>query len=202
LENKEQELVALTDELEIESSDLASLEGEVKQRIAEEERQAEIAAEKEQRVAEQETAVRQVASEVPKQPNETKDSGPKEDTKITTVEKEEKAKEETDKKEKQENSDNNTFSVTATAYTANCEGCSGVTSTGIDLNSNPDAKVIAVDPSVIPLGSTVYVEGYGYATAGDTGGAIKGNKIDVFISDEQAAANWGVRTVEVTIERK
>ena len=40
-------------------------------------------------------------------------------------------------------------------------------------------KVIAVDPSVIPLGTKVWVEGYGYAVAGDTGGAIKGNKIDV-----------------------
>ncbi|MFA1819371.1 3D domain-containing protein [Virgibacillus oceani] len=201
MENKKQELEDLTNELGVESSDLASLEDEVKERIAEQERQAEIAAEKEQRIAEPESAVRQVASEEPTQPNESKDNEPKEDTQITTVEKEEKAKEETDEKEKQENSDNNTFSVTATAYTANCDGCSGVTSTGIDLNSNPDAKVIAVDPSVIPLGSTVYVEGYGYATAGDTGGAIKGNKIDVFVSDEQAATNWGVRTVEVTIER-
>jgi len=39
------------------------------------------------------------------------------------------------------------------------------------------AKVIEVDPSFIPLGSKVYVEGYGEAIAGDTGGAIKGNKI-------------------------
>src|SRR5699024_10926063 len=66
-----------------------------------------------------------------------------------------------------------TISVTSTAYPAECDGCSGVTSTGVDLNANPDAKVIAVDPNVIPLGSKVYVEGYGYATAADTGGAIK-----------------------------
>ena len=49
------------------------------------------------------------------------------------------------------------------------------------LKSNPDVKVIAVDPKVIPLGSKVWVEGYGYAVAGDTGGAIKGNKIDLFM---------------------
>ena len=55
------------------------------------------------------------------------------------------------------------------------------TATGINLRSNPNLKVIAVDPSVIPLGSKVWVEGYGYAVAGDTGGAIKGNKIDLFM---------------------
>ena len=72
--------------------------------------------------------------------------------------------------------------VTATAYTASCSGCSGTTATGINLHANPNAKVIAVDPNVIPLGSKVFVEGYGYAIAADTGGAIKGNKIDVFIT--------------------
>lgn len=89
--------------------------------------------------------------------------------------------------------------VTATAYTATCEGCSGITSTGINLLENPDTKVISVDPSVIPLGSKVYVEGYGEAIAGDTGGAIKGNKIDVFIPSKQDAINFGVKQVKVTI---
>ena len=70
------------------------------------------------------------------------------------------------------------FYVTATAYTPNCSGCSGISATGINLHSSSDLKLIAVDPSVIPLGSKVWVEGYGYAIAGDTGGAIKGNKID------------------------
>src|SRR5690625_211042 len=92
-----------------------------------------------------------------------------------------------------------TISVTSTAYTAECDGCSGVTSTGVDLNANPDAKVIAVDPNVIPLGSKVYVEGYGYATAVDTGGAINGNKIDVHISSKDKALSWGSKTVNVTI---
>ncbi|MET3697564.1 3D (Asp-Asp-Asp) domain-containing protein [Bacillus oleivorans] len=89
--------------------------------------------------------------------------------------------------------------VVATAYTASCEGCSGITATGINLKENPDAKVISVDPSVIPLGSKVYVEGYGYATAADTGGAIKGNKIDVFIPDYEEAVQWGRKQVKVTI---
>ena len=91
------------------------------------------------------------------------------------------------------------ITVKATAYTASCEGCSGTTATGVDLNANPDAKVIAVDPSVIPLGSKVYVEGYGVATAADTGGAIKGNRIDVFLPSEQDAINWGNKQVRVKI---
>ncbi|WP_045926177.1 3D domain-containing protein [Bacillus siamensis] len=91
------------------------------------------------------------------------------------------------------------LTMTATAYSANDGGISGVTATGVDLNKNPDAKVIAVDPSVIPLGSKVYVEGYGVATAADTGGAIKGNKIDVFVAKKSDANNWGVRTVNVKV---
>ncbi|CAH0347157.1 3D domain-containing protein [Bacillus sp. CECT 9360] len=91
------------------------------------------------------------------------------------------------------------ISVRATAYTASCEGCSGVTATGVDLKANPNAKVISVDPNVIPLGSKVYVEGYGYATAADTGGAIKGNKIDVFVPNQSDAINWGVKQVTVKI---
>ena len=91
------------------------------------------------------------------------------------------------------------ITVEATAYTANCEGCSGTTATGVNLKENPDAKVIAVDPNVIPLGSKVYVEGYGYATAEDTGGAIKGNRIDVFIPSQDQAVDFGRKTVTVKI---
>jgi len=91
------------------------------------------------------------------------------------------------------------LTVTATAYTASCTGCSGVTATGINLKNNPDLKVIAVDPNVIPLGTKVYVEGYGYAVAGDTGGAIKGNKIDVFFPNKSQAYNWGRKTVKIRI---
>jgi 3D (Asp-Asp-Asp) domain-containing protein/LysM repeat protein len=99
--------------------------------------------------------------------------------------------------ESQENTKEITF--TATAYTASCEGCSGITATGVNIKDNPDKKVISVDPSVIPLGTEVYVEGYGYAVAADTGGAIKGNKIDVFIPEKQDAINWGKQQVEVKI---
>jgi 3D (Asp-Asp-Asp) domain-containing protein len=92
-----------------------------------------------------------------------------------------------------------TLYVESTAYTANCSGCSGVTATGINLNTHPDSKVIAVDPDVIPLGSTVWVEGYGYAVAGDTGGAIDGNRIDVFFSSHSDAINWGRKEVKIKV---
>jgi N-acetylmuramoyl-L-alanine amidase len=89
--------------------------------------------------------------------------------------------------------------VKATAYTAYCDGCIGITKTGVDLRANPDEKVIAVDPAVIPLGSKVYVEGFGYATAEDTGSAIKGNRIDIFIPSRDEALEYGVKNITVQI---
>lgn len=91
------------------------------------------------------------------------------------------------------------FTVSASAYTANCNGCSGVTKTGINLKRNPDVKVIAVDPNVIKLGSKVWVEGYGHAIAGDTGSAIKGNKIDVFFPTKSQAYQWGRKSVKIKV---
>lgn len=105
----------------------------------------------------------------------------------------------TDEGSEKQAAEGETMTVTATAYTAKCEGCSGVTSTGIDLNANPNKKVIAVDPNVIPLGTEVHVEGYGNAVAGDVGGAIKGDKIDVHVPTTDEANQWGVQTVDVTI---
>lgn len=87
----------------------------------------------------------------------------------------------------------------ATAYTAYCIGCSGITFTGIDLRANPDAKVIAVDPSVIPLGSYVEVKGYGVFLAADIGGAINGRKIDIFMPDRDDVIQFGIRTVQLRI---
>ncbi|KGR77581.1 G5 and 3D domain-containing protein [Ureibacillus sinduriensis] len=89
------------------------------------------------------------------------------------------------------------FYVTATAYTANCSGCSGVTATGLALSDG--MKVIAVDPSVIPLGTKVWVEGYGNAIAADKGSAIKGNKIDVFVGSDAQANSWGRKKVRIKI---
>lgn len=88
-----------------------------------------------------------------------------------------------------------TYSMTATAYTGN-----GFTATGLKPVCDPNGlSTIAVDPSVIPLGSKVHVEGYGYAIASDTGGAIKGNKIDLYMNSEAECLSFGRRTVTVTI---
>ena len=89
--------------------------------------------------------------------------------------------------------------MTATAYSADCKGCSGITATGINLKANRNMKVIAVDPSVIPLGSTVWVEGYGTAIAGDTGGAIKGNRIDIHVPSHEEAMRFGFKKVKIKI---
>lgn len=83
--------------------------------------------------------------------------------------------------------------VEATAYTPFCEGCSGTTKMGINVRLNTNIKVIAVDPRVIPLGSKVWVEGYGYAIAADTGGAIKNLRIDVLLHSKSEAFKWGRR---------
>ena len=96
-------------------------------------------------------------------------------------------------------SSGNEFYVTATAYTAYCNGCTGITATGINLRANPNLKVIAVDPDVIPLGSKVWVEGYGYAIAGDTGGAIKGKKIDLFMPSKSQAYDFGRKKVRIKV---
>jgi len=92
-----------------------------------------------------------------------------------------------------------TFKVEATAYTPNCNGCSGYTATGINVKGKNHQSIIAVDPKVIPLGSRVWVEGYGEAIAADTGGAIKGNRIDVLYKSKNQALQWGRRTVTVKV---
>lgn len=91
------------------------------------------------------------------------------------------------------------LTVTATAYTVSCKGCSGITSTGINLKKHPESKVISVDPKVIPLGSKVYVEGYGYAIAADKGSSVKGNKIDVFFPTLKQCYQWGNKKVKIKI---
>ena len=71
----------------------------------------------------------------------------------------------------------------------------GVTATGLPAGYG----VVAVDPRVIPLGTRLYIPGYGFAIAGDTGGAIVGQRIDVGFATEQEALNFGRRMVDVYI---
>ncbi|MFT8708953.1 MAG: 3D domain-containing protein [Sporolactobacillus sp.] len=89
---------------------------------------------------------------------------------------------------------NQSITVLATSY-----DLGGRTATGIDLDSNPNAQVIAVDPSVIPLGSRVLIPGYGVYVAADTGGAIRGNRIDIHFPTQSAALNFGVQTLTIQI---
>lgn len=63
----------------------------------------------------------------------------------------------------------------------------------------PKKGTIAVDPNVIPLGSEIWVEGYGWGKAEDTGGLIKGQIIDVFMETEQEALEWGRRQVRIIV---
>ena len=85
----------------------------------------------------------------------------------------------------------------STAYSYAETGASYFTASGTDLRANPMA--VAVDPSVIPLGTLLEVEGYGVALALDTGGAIKGNIIDVHFDSVPKCIQWGRRQVKVTI---
>ena len=93
-----------------------------------------------------------------------------------------------------------TFIMESTAYSsdpADTLGGGTVTATGQNLLANPMA--VAVDPNVIPLGTRLYVEGYGEAIASDTGGAIKGNIVDVHFPTYEQCIQWGRRQVKVTI---
>lgn len=88
-----------------------------------------------------------------------------------------------------------TLTMESTAYYGH-----GITASGLKPVRNPDGiSTIAVDPNVIPLGTKVYVSGYGLAIAADTGGAIKGNIIDVFLNTHEECMSWGRRQVTVQI---
>lgn len=97
----------------------------------------------------------------------------------------------------------NVLIMNASAYTAGFESTGkrpGDKGYGITASGTKAAKgTVAVDPKVIPLGSKLYIEGYGYATALDTGGAIKGNKIDLFYDSLYEAKQFGRRTLTVYI---
>ncbi len=85
------------------------------------------------------------------------------------------------------------ISMVATAYTPWCTGCSGITATG----ERAGHGIVAVDPRVIPLGTKLYIPGYGYAIAGDTGGAIIGHRIDLGFDSQRAAMDFGRRKIVV-----
>jgi 3D (Asp-Asp-Asp) domain-containing protein len=83
--------------------------------------------------------------------------------------------------------------MVATAYTAGCGGCDGMTAIGRRAGHG----IVAVDPRVIPLGTHLYIPGYGPAIAGDTGGAIIGHRIDLGFDSWRDAMLFGRRDVTV-----
>ena len=96
------------------------------------------------------------------------------------------------------------FVMETTYYVSACEGCSGITAAGYDVRGTIYAngyRVVAVDPWLIPLGTIVYVETpyeSFYAVAGDTGGAIQGNRLDILVGTHWEAINKGRHYVTVT----
>ena len=96
------------------------------------------------------------------------------------------------------------FVMETTYYVSACEGCSGITAAGHDVRGSIYAngyRVVAVDPWLIPLGTIVYVETpyeSFYAIAGDTGGNIVGNRLDILVGTHWEAINKGRHYVTVT----
>ncbi len=87
------------------------------------------------------------------------------------------------------------ITVVSTAYAPNEDGVGTRTATG----ARAGYGIVAVDPRVIPLGTRLYIPGYGYGVAADTGGAIKGNRIDLCFDTCAECIAWGRRTVTITI---
>ncbi|MBC9784166.1 DUF348 domain-containing protein [Heliobacterium chlorum] len=81
--------------------------------------------------------------------------------------------------------------MTATAYTH--------TGRNTASGAYPEVGMVAVDPSTIPMGSKLYVEGYGFARAADRGASIIGDHIDVFVETEQDARRWGKKNTKVYV---
>ncbi len=91
------------------------------------------------------------------------------------------------------------FKMRATAYEPGPISCGASADGYTCLGLRATKGIVAVDPHVIPFWTKVYVEGYGYAVAGDSGSAIKGQRIDVCFDTYAEAIAWGVRNVKVYI---
>jgi 3D (Asp-Asp-Asp) domain-containing protein len=98
-----------------------------------------------------------------------------------------------------------TMSMVVTAYSPDARSCGasadGITASGYSVHVNGGC-LVAADPKVLPLGSLVSVPGYdGGAVVPvlDTGGAIKGNRLDVLFPTHRQALEWGRRTIEITV---
>lgn len=97
--------------------------------------------------------------------------------------------------------------VVATGYTAGMESTGknpehpayGITYSGVKVKRDLYSTV-AADPNVFPIGTILFIPGYGYGVVADTGSAIKGNKIDLYFETvEDVYSNWGKKTVDVHV---
>lgn len=85
----------------------------------------------------------------------------------------------------------------STAYTASA---GSLTASGLAVSRDPNGiSTVSVDPTIIPFGTYLYIEGYGYAVAADKGSAIQGNEVDVYFDSSSECSNWGRQNVKVTI---
>ncbi|WP_026882437.1 3D domain-containing protein [Clostridium akagii] len=86
----------------------------------------------------------------------------------------------------------------ATGYTDDLRF--GITASGAKVKRDANGySSVAVDPRVIPLGTKLYITGYGYGIAEDTGGLIKGNRVDLFFNNESDCYSWGAKSADVYI---
>jgi len=83
-----------------------------------------------------------------------------------------------------------------TAYCP-CEKCCGEWADGYFADGTPVGGLVVAAPKNIPFGTKLDIPGYGIAVVRDRGGAIKGNKLDVYFDTHQEALNWGVQYLEV-----
>ncbi len=208
LDGKETETVQQKEQLDTKvaqlQTDLAASETQLSELTAEEDQiRTEIAAAQK---AAQEKAAREEAktqAQAKDQPAEEKNAETQEASTVQTASssasEQTKAPESkpTPEPKPQEKAAGSWMSFQSTGYSTQQAGLSTHTATGIDLRVNP--RVIAVDPSVIPLNSLVEIEGLGVYIAGDTGGAINGRIIDIHYPSVGQALSWGRRNVNIRI---
>lgn len=220
LNNQLEANVHVTEQLKISIKEIETLDKKVDKLNKEKSEEQAIVKEKDEKIVEQEKKINSLIEESKKKDSEIsgliskKENDKKQAEMIATEQKvkaEEAEKEKEDVKEEEvieqkeqnettqvkANATGKTLTVEATAYSTNQPSMSNLTFTEINLDINPN--VIAVDPSFIPLGSTVYIEGYGTFIAGDTGGDIVGNRIDVHMTNLDNAIAFGRKTMEVVV---
>lgn len=170
---------------------LDSQMSDLKKKIADGQSEMKQLADREQQAKAMEEAQKKAAEEAQKQQQASNQKQQVQQTSTKTV----------DNSESATTADNvsgsKTLTMSATAYSTEANGMGTYSATGINLKQHPSC--VAVDPSVIPLGSIIWVSGYGVSVAGDTGTAIKGNVIDLHFATVAQSMAWGRRTVTVKI---